>query len=43
MLYDIAAAQRLYGANMTTRTGDTTYGCNSNSGRAEFSLTSVGQ
>lgn len=32
-LDDIAAAQRLYGANMTTRTGDTVYGWNSNTGR----------
>ncbi|NJC41309.1 serralysin [Brevundimonas alba] len=29
LLDDIAAAQRLYGANMTTRTGDTVYGFNS--------------
>ncbi len=30
MLHDIAAVQRLYGANMTTRTGDSVYGWNSN-------------
>ena len=30
MLYDIAALQLVYGANMTTRTGDTVYGFNSN-------------
>ena len=36
MLDDIAAAQRLYGANMTTRTGDTVYGFNSTAGRAWF-------
>ena len=30
LLDDIAAAQRLYGPNMTTRTGDTVYGFNSN-------------
>ncbi len=30
MMDDIAAAQRLYGANTTTRTGDTVYGFNSN-------------
>lgn len=30
---DIAGAQRLYGANMTTRTGDTVYGFNSNAGQ----------
>ncbi|MEM8616257.1 MAG: M10 family metallopeptidase C-terminal domain-containing protein [Pseudomonadota bacterium] len=29
LLHDIAALQRLYGANMTTRTGDTVYGFNS--------------
>lgn len=38
--HDIAAAQRLYGANMTTRTGDTTYGFNSNAGRALFEINS---
>jgi serralysin len=32
MLYDIAALQSLYGANPTTRAGDTTYGFNSNVG-----------
>ncbi len=36
LLDDIAAAQRMYGANMTTRTGDTTYGFNSNAGRIWF-------
>lgn len=33
MLDDIAAAQRLYGVNTTTRTGDTVYGFNSNADR----------
>ncbi len=33
LLDDIAAAQRLYGANTTTRTGDSVYGFNSNTGR----------
>jgi len=28
MIHDILAAQRMYGADMTTRTGDTTYGFN---------------
>lgn len=28
LLYDIAAMQQIYGANMTTRTGDSTYGFN---------------
>ncbi|HEY1225009.1 MAG TPA: M10 family metallopeptidase C-terminal domain-containing protein, partial [Brevundimonas sp.] len=36
LLDDIVAAQRLYGANMTTRTGDTTYGFNSNADRAWY-------
>jgi serralysin len=41
LLDDIAAAQRLYGANMTTRTGDTVYGFNSNAGRSWFEATSA--
>lgn len=32
MLHDIAALQQLYGANMTTRAGDSVYGFNSNLG-----------
>ena len=36
LLDDIAAAQRLYGANMTTRTGDTVYGFNSTADRAWY-------
>ena len=36
-LYDIAALQYLYGANMRTRTGNTFYGFNSNSDRKHFS------
>ena len=40
LLDDIAAAQRLYGANMNTRTGDTTYGFNSNADRIWFSAAS---
>jgi serralysin len=32
LLHDIAAIQRLYGANTTTRTGDTVYGFGSNAG-----------
>lgn len=39
LLDDIAAAQRLYGANMTTRTGDTVYGFNSTADRSWFSAT----
>jgi len=40
---DIAAAQRLYGANMTTRTGDTTYGFNSNADEPYFRITDAHQ
>lgn len=40
-LDDITAAQRLYGANMTARTGATTYGFHSNADRAWFSATSA--
>ena len=44
MLHDIAAIQRLYGANMTTRTGDTVYGFNSNLGASSvFQITSASQ
>ncbi len=43
MIHDIAAAQRLYGANMTTRTGDSVYGFNSNTGHAAFTITSATQ
>ncbi len=32
MLADVIALQNIYGANMTTRTGNTTYGFNSNAG-----------
>ena len=34
--HDILAAQIMYGADMTTRTGDTTYGFNSNAGRDHY-------
>jgi Ca2+-binding RTX toxin-like protein len=36
MIDDIAAAQRLYGANTSTRTGDTVYGFNSTAGQPWF-------
>jgi serralysin len=36
LLDDVAAAQLEYGANMSTRTGDTTYGFNSNADRPWF-------
>ena len=39
-MHDIAAAQLLYGINTTTRTGDTVYGFNSNTGHASMTLTS---
>ncbi len=39
-LHDIAAVQLLYGANMTTRTGDTIYGFNSNTGLLHYSILS---
>ncbi|MBY0423024.1 MAG: M10 family metallopeptidase C-terminal domain-containing protein, partial [Parvularculaceae bacterium] len=40
-LHDIAAAQRLYGPNLSTRTGDTVYGFNSNTGREHTTITSA--
>ncbi|CAA2103661.1 Serralysin [Methylobacterium bullatum] len=42
MLHDIAAVQRLYGANMSTRVDATVYGFNSNAG-SPFLITSSGQ
>jgi Ca2+-binding RTX toxin-like protein len=39
LLHDIAAAQKLYGPNMTTRTGDTVYGFSSNADRPWFQAT----
>jgi len=41
LLDDIAAVQRLYGANMTTRTGDSVYGFNSNTNRDFYTATSA--
>jgi serralysin len=38
LLYDVAALQELYGANMSIRTGNTVYGFNNNSGRDAFDL-----
>jgi serralysin len=38
LLYDVASLQYLYGANMTTRTGNTVYGFNSTAGREVFDL-----
>ncbi|WLH10114.1 serralysin family metalloprotease [Pseudomonas hefeiensis] len=37
LMDDIAAIQQLYGANTSTRTGDSTYGFNSNTGRDFYS------
>lgn len=42
MLHDIAAIQRLYGANLNTRTGSTTYGFYSNAG-TPYNITSGSQ
>ena len=39
MLHDIAAIQSIYGADMTTRAGDTIYGFHSNAGRDVFDFT----
>ncbi len=39
MVDDVAAIQSIYGADMTTRTGNTVYGFNSNADRAVFHLT----
>ena len=39
LLFDVMALQHLYGANMSTRTGDTVYGFNSTAGRTAFDLT----
>ena len=41
LLDDIAAAQLEYGANMSTRTGDTVYGFNSNTGEPWFTATTA--
>lgn len=41
MMDDIAAVQKLYGANTKTRNTDTTYGFNSNTNREAFSLKST--
>jgi serralysin len=38
LLDDIAAIQQIYGANMSTRTGNTVYGFNSNADRSWFVL-----
>jgi Ca2+-binding RTX toxin-like protein len=43
LLHDIAAIQRLYGANMTTRTESTTYGFNSNADRDAFHIDSANE
>jgi serralysin len=39
MLYDVLALQQAYGADTTTRTGDTTYGFHSNTGLNVFDFT----
>lgn len=40
LLHDITAIQRLYGANMSTRTGNTVYGFGSNTGRDYYTALS---
>src|SRR5262245_46500877 len=39
MLYDIAAVQAIYGADFTTRSGNTVYGFNSNTGLDVYDFT----
>jgi serralysin len=39
LVHDIAAIQAIYGADMTTRTGDTVYGFNSTAGRDSYDFT----
>jgi len=39
LLYDIMAMQQIYGANTTTRSGNTTYGFNANAGHTQYDLT----
>lgn len=39
MIHDIATVQAMYGADLTTRTGDTVYGFGNTSGRAVFDFT----
>jgi Ca2+-binding RTX toxin-like protein len=39
MVHDILAVQKMYGADQTTRTGNTTYGFNSNAGKDVFDFT----
>ena len=39
LLHDILAIQSVYGADMTTRTGDTVYGFNATANRAAFDFT----
>ncbi|WP_269716154.1 M10 family metallopeptidase [Caulobacter sp. NIBR2454] len=39
LLHDVAGLQAMYGANMSTRAGDTVYGYNSTAGRAAYDFT----
>ncbi|PXA94644.1 hypothetical protein DMC47_20435 [Nostoc sp. 3335mG] len=39
LVHDIVAVQKIYGADLTTRTGDTVYGFNSTANRAELDFT----
>jgi serralysin len=41
MVHDILAIQKMYGADTTTRTGDTTYGFNSTAGKEVFDFSAT--
>ncbi|MDG2522799.1 M10 family metallopeptidase C-terminal domain-containing protein [Caulobacter segnis] len=43
LLHDVAGLQAMYGANMSTRAGDTVYGYNSTAGRASYDFTQTKQ
>lgn len=43
LMHDIAAIQKIHGANTTTRTGDNVYGFNSNTDRDFYTLTDSNQ
>ena len=43
MIHDIAAVQMLYGANLTTRVGDTIYGFNSNTGSSIYTIATASE
>ena len=39
LLYDVAILQQIYGANYTTRSGDTVYGYHSTAGEPSYDFT----